>query len=88
MSLVAKTTHQQPYEKEINKMEMLAIKFKILKEMDTYITENIMDEEQQELWLRLGIPDGADDDMILEIAEDEMLWVGICKLFGQIIGEA
>ena len=57
----------------------------ILKDMNNYILDVIGDEDIYEIWWTFGVPDGADDDDLLEIAENESQFNYICYQFGNIM---
>lgn len=52
-----------------------------LEMFDKYVRKNIDDEELFDHWLERGVPDGADVEMLREIAEDEDSWIGCVKAF-------
>ena len=52
-----------------------------LEMFDEYIRKNIDDEELFDYWLERGVPDGADVEMLREIAEDEDSWIGCVRAF-------
>ena len=67
--------------------DMILLKANILKEMNEYVLSNCESDEDAGLWFEVGVPDGADDEMLIEIASDDDLFRGICIWFGQIIKE-
>ena len=64
--------------------EMIILRANILGGMNSYIIENC-NEDIQEYWATYGIPDGADEDDLIEIAEDNELWVSCCKCFANCL---
>ena len=59
-------------------------KFEPLKSMNTII-KNMNDESAYDAWIYI-IPDGADDDELMEIAEeDEESFEDACKLFAKLV---
>lgn len=64
--------------------ELIILRANILGGMNSYITENCS-EYIQEYWNIWGVPDGADEDDLIEIAEDNELWVGCCKCFANCL---
>lgn len=65
--------------------EMLILKQNILGGMNEYIIE-LGDEEVWEWWITV-FPDEVTEDDLIFIAEDELLWVEVCTLFGKIVAE-
>ena len=64
--------------------ELTLLKMNLLGGMDSYIRE-LGDEDIWEVWIAYGIPDGATEDDLQFIAEDDELWRDTCGLFGQLI---
>ena len=59
-------------------------KFEALRSMNTII-KNMNDESAYDAWIYI-IPDGADDDELMEIAEeDEESFEDACNLFAKLI---
>lgn len=59
-------------------------KFEALRSMNTII-KNMNDESAYDAWIYI-IPDGADDDELMEIAEeDEESFKDACKLFTKLV---
>lgn len=59
-------------------------KFETLRSMNTII-KNMNDESAYNTWIYL-IPDGADDDELMEIAEeDEDIFKDACNLFAKLV---
>lgn len=64
----------------MNKNEMKVLKMNILGGMNEYI-RNLNDEEVIEVWLMCGIPDGATEEDLEEIADDFDEWKEMVALF-------
>ena len=64
--------------------ELTLLKMNLLGGMDSYIRE-LGDEDIWEVWIANGVPDGATEDDLRFIAEDDELWRDTCNLFGQLI---
>lgn len=61
-------------------------KFETLRSMNTII-KNMNDESAYDAWIYI-IPDGADDDELMEIAkEDEESFEDACKLFAKLVNK-
>ena len=59
-------------------------KFETLRSMNT-IVKNMNDESAYDAWIYI-IPDGADDDELMEIAEeDEDSFKDACNLFAKLV---
>ena len=68
----------------MNNYEMSILKQNILGGMDSYIRE-LGDEDIWEVLIANGVPDGATEDDLRFIAEDDELWRDTCDLFGRLI---
>ena len=44
-----------------------------------------MEDEYLDEWLTYGIPDGADEDEIMETLEDDDEWLEICEMYDRIM---
>lgn len=64
-------------------MDITKARVKLMREMDTYARENFSEDIFYDLWLLDGVPDGADDDTLFEIASIESCWINICNAFGE-----
>lgn len=65
-------------------MSITELRAKIMREMDNYIRENVDDEDLFMYWLQEGVPDEADDAMLLELAEIESCWMNVINAFACI----
>lgn len=65
--------------------ETVKLRAKFLREMDDYVRENYEDEDNFMLWLRDGVPDGADDSMLEDLAEWDSIWLNCIKAFAEQI---
>lgn len=68
----------------ISREEMIVLKMNLLGGMNAYIIES-GDESVWESWIMGGVPDGATEQDLLEIAKDEESWVDCCTLFGKLV---
>lgn len=66
-------------------MNNVVLRANILGGMNEYILECIGDENIHMTWLTGGIPDGADEDELMEIAEDKAEFERIAYLFGNLV---
>lgn len=57
----------------------------LLKDMDRYLRDNVQDEEIFERWLMCGVPDGANDDDYIEIADSSEDFHDMLRLFADIL---
>lgn len=71
----------------MTKNEIQVLRANLLGGMDAYMREAVDDEEYLMSWLAYGVPDGADEDELMEIAEDEDEFCRIAKVFGNIIND-
>ena len=56
--------------------------------MNEYVRSVIGDDEMTEIWNRDGVPDGADEDDLREIAEDDELWLEMNAEFYHLLALA
>jgi hypothetical protein len=75
-------------EREVFKMtnETITLRMNILGGMNTYILDNVNDEETiADDWFAYGVPDQATEDDLRTIAEDEGLWLEAVASFNRCI---
>lgn len=65
--------------------ELIQLRMNMLGGMNSYVLEQIGDEDVTMYWWQEGVPDGADEDDLRSIAEDEESWTHICKIFGYCV---
>ena len=68
-------------------MDNTLLKANLLGGMDSYIRDVIGDDDITERWLMFGIPDGCDEEELMEIAEDDSEFLRICNLWNNLIRE-
>lgn len=68
--------------------EIKVLKMNLLGGMHSYMMNVIPDEDLQEEWLSLGVPDGADEEVLEEIAEDAQEFARTVRLFGSLVWDA
>ena len=66
--------------------DLIQLRKKLLKEMNTYIIE-MGDEEIWMDWITLGVPDEPFEDDYEFIAENDDEWNDVCGLFGRLAVE-
>ena len=66
---------------------IIILKANILGGMNEYILD-LGDEDIYEVWFTYGVPDGATEEMLISLAEDDSIFRDICKLFGELIKQA
>lgn len=66
--------------------DLIQLRKKLLKEMNTYIIE-MGDEEIWMDWITLGVPDAPSEDDYDFIAENDDEWNDVCGLFGRLAVE-
>lgn len=69
----------------MSKNEIQVLRANLLGGMDTYIREIVGDEEILMYWLEVGVPDDADEDTLMEIAEDVDEFERICTVFNHCL---
>lgn len=65
--------------------EIVILRMNILGGMDAYIRNVIGNDYITERWNIYGVPDGADEEELTEIAEDGGEWARICAYFGGLV---
>lgn len=61
------------------------MRLEIIKAMHEYIYDTTEEEEYYEIWCRYAVPDGADEDDFIEIANDKELFKETVKTFVSMI---
>uniref|UniRef100_UPI004027F1D4 hypothetical protein n=1 Tax=Candidatus Stercorousia sp. TaxID=3048886 RepID=UPI004027F1D4 len=74
---------------KVSKNEMTKIRKHLLKQMDSFVRENISEDVVIDVWLACGLEDGWDEDILTEYATNDNLWndcvntyIKCCKLEG------
>ena len=65
--------------------ETVKLRAKFLREMDDYVKKKCEDEDNFMLWLRDGVPDGADDLMLEDLAKWDSIWLNCVNAFAKQI---
>lgn len=65
--------------------ELIQLRMNMLGGMNSYVLEQIGDEDITDYWRQEGVPDEADEDILRDIAEDDESWTHICKVFGYCV---
>lgn len=64
--------------------EFIILRMNILGGMNEYLINNVQDEEIiVDIWFAEGVPDGATEDDLRSIAEDEELWLDTINCFAK-----
>ena len=64
--------------------EMITLRMNILGGMNSYLLDNIDDDEYLiSDWWAVGVPDGATEDDLCTMAEDEELWLNAVNSFAR-----
>ena len=69
----------------MSEKEIKVLKMNLLGGMHDYMMNVVQDEDLQEEWLSLGVPDGADEEDLKEIAEDPQEFARVALLFGRLV---
>ena len=65
-------------------MDITKCRIEFLKQFDSYVRENIgNDEITCDIWLVEGLPDGCDETDLKEIALDDELWLDCVNCFNK-----
>lgn len=68
-------------------MDNTILKANILGGLDSYIRDNIEDEDLFDMWLTYGVPDECDEQLLMEIAEDEDEFRRIIGIAGDLLSQ-
>ena len=72
----------------MSREELVAIRVDFLRQFDKYVRDNIGDDEITiDIWLALGVPDGATEIDLIEIAKDDEAWVDCVRWLGECCEE-
>lgn len=63
----------------------IILRANILGGLNSYIIEEIGNDDVTDLWLTYGVPDGATEDDLMEIAADEKKFARILSYAGYLI---
>ena len=69
----------------MNENEKKVLKMNLLGGMHNYMMHVVQDEDIQDEWLAMGVPDEPDEDILESIAEDAEEFAEIVHLFGKIV---
>jgi hypothetical protein len=67
--------------------EIKVLKMNLLGGMHSYMMNCVGDEECQDSWLQLGVPDEPTEEDLENIAEDEDDFIYTANLFGKLVLE-
>lgn len=74
---------------KITREELVAMRVDFLRQFDEYVRDKIGDDEITiDIWFALGVPDGATEIDLIEIAKDDEAWVDCVKCFAKCCKEA
>lgn len=65
-------------------MSKVSNNFELLKAMDTVVS-CMNNDDATVPWLMCGLPDGADDEEVMEIASDDGAMDEVCACFGRVM---
>lgn len=71
----------------MSKNELHVLRANLLGGMDAYVREVVDDEDYLMDWLICGVPDEADETLLMEIADDEEEFNRITWAFGSLINK-
>ena len=70
----------------MTRKELIELRIKFLWDFHNYIIE-LGDEDIYLAWIKEGVPDEPDDDIMKWIAEDDEQWVDTVKTFSRLTAE-
>ena len=65
--------------------ELIQLRMNMLGGMNSYVLEQIGDEDVTMYWWQVGVPDGADEDDLRSIAENDEQWTQCCVVFSYCV---
>lgn len=74
---------------EVSRNEIIAIRKNLLRQMDTFIRENISEDVVIDVWFACGLEDGWNDAILTEYASIDGLWndcINACRECCEIEG--
>lgn len=69
----------------VSREEFYNTRARLLKDMDKAVRDTVQTDEVFNIWLKYGVPDGADDTDLREITEDDRLWLGCVNVFAEVM---
>ena len=74
---------------EVSRNEMIRTRKNLLRQMDTFIRENISEDVVIDVWFACGLEDGWDNEILTEYASIDALWndcINACRECCEIEG--
>nr|DAE79751.1 MAG TPA: hypothetical protein [Caudoviricetes sp.] len=74
---------------KVSRNEMIRIRKNLLRQMDTFLRENVIEDVVIDVWLSCCLEDGWDEEILTEYASTEGLWhdcVNACRKCCEIEG--
>ena len=68
------STEREQNKMKVSRNEMIRIRKNLLRQMDTFIRENISEDVVIDVWLACGLEDGWDEEILTEYASTDELW--------------
>ena len=69
----------------MNENELKVLKMNLLGGMHDFMMNGVQDEDIQNIWLALGVPDEPSEENLESIAEDSNEFAEIVHLFGKLV---
>lgn len=69
----------------VSREEFYNTRARLLKDMDRAVRDTVQTEGVFNIWLMCGVPDGATDTDLREIAEDDELWLECVNTFAKVM---
>ena len=66
---------------KVSRNEMIRTRKNLLKQMDTFIKENIDEDVVIDVWFACGLEDGWDEEILTEYTSDKESWDGCVNTF-------
>jgi len=65
--------------------ELKTLRANIMGGMNAYVLTTVEDEDILNYWWTYGLPDEVNEDMLMEYAEDDNLWLDVIHAFAKIL---
>lgn len=65
--------------------EKITLRANLLGGMNDYILEVIDNDEITDIWVGYCVANGAEEEDLIMIAENDAVWNYVCKVFGKLV---
>ena len=65
--------------------EIKQLRMNIMGGMNAYVLETIEDEDILNYWWTYGLPDKVTEEMLIDYAEDDNIWLDVVHAFAKVL---